>query len=344
MTSRYCSNGCQVQHSTVHKPVSMAIQELEKQKAAEDADDDLNTIFPCHLTPWQQAGLTNLVGRRCLIKFLIQGKEVEALWDTGSQVCVVSRKWQQTHLPLEVLRNIEELLGAMNGTDIPFDCWIEVRFKLAGDDTTADELTVPVLVGHKGQEYPIIGFNIIEEVLSPHSENPQASSNIIQQSFPPVHHTQVGALVNLIQSRTQDTGITTVKVRKRDVMLPKREATKVKCQIHFGHVPEWMLTIFEPKEDSELPDGLELDEVLTKIAPGPSSHVTSLVRNNTDRNILLKRRTYLNAEYTRWSQFYQFQTLLIRSTLKERRSLIPELPHIKATNKMYGSHQLTLVS
>ena len=163
---------------------------------------------------------------------------MEALWDTGSQVCVVSRKWQQTHLPLEVLRNIEELLGVMNGTDIPFDCWIEVRFKLAGDDTTADELTVPVLVGHKGQEYPIIGFNIIEEVLSPHSENPQASSNIIQQSFPPVHHTQVGALVNLIQSRTQDTGITTVKVRKRDVMLPKREATKVKCQIHFGHVPE----------------------------------------------------------------------------------------------------------
>ena len=166
------------------------------------------------------------------------GKGSGGLWDTGSQVCVVSRKWQQTHLPLEVLRNIEELLGAMNGTDIPFDCWIEVRFKLAGDDTTADELTVPVLVGHKRQEYPIIGFNIIEEVLSPHSENPQASSNIIQQSFPPVHHTQVGALVNLIQSRTQDTGITTVKVRKRDVMLPKREATKVECQIHFGHVPE----------------------------------------------------------------------------------------------------------
>ena len=71
---------------------------------------------------------------------------MEALWDTGSQVCVVSRKWQQTHLPLEVLRNVEELnLEAMNGTDIPFDGWIEVKFKLAGNDTTADELTVPVL-------------------------------------------------------------------------------------------------------------------------------------------------------------------------------------------------------
>ena len=42
----------------------------------------------------------------------------------------------------------EELnLEAMNGTDIPFVGGIEVRFKLAGDDKTVDELTVPVLVG-----------------------------------------------------------------------------------------------------------------------------------------------------------------------------------------------------
>lgn len=81
----------------------------------------------------------------------------------------MSRKWQQTHLPLEVLTNFEELLGAgeelnleaMDGKDIPFDGWIEVRFKLAGDDTTADELTVPVLVGQKEQEYLIIGFNVV---------------------------------------------------------------------------------------------------------------------------------------------------------------------------------------
>jgi len=96
----------------VHKPVCLAIQELEKQKIAKDADDGLNTTFPCHLTPRQQAGMTKLVGRRCMVRCLIQGKEVEALWDTGSQVCVVSRKCQQTHLPLEVLRNVEELLGA----------------------------------------------------------------------------------------------------------------------------------------------------------------------------------------------------------------------------------------
>ena len=31
-TSRYCSKGCQVKHRTVHKPICMAIPELEKKK------------------------------------------------------------------------------------------------------------------------------------------------------------------------------------------------------------------------------------------------------------------------------------------------------------------------
>lgn len=66
--TKYCSKGCKVKHRTVHKRICVAIQELEKKKAAEYADDDLNTTFPCHLAPRQQAGLTKLVGQRCMVK------------------------------------------------------------------------------------------------------------------------------------------------------------------------------------------------------------------------------------------------------------------------------------
>ena len=76
-------------------------------------------------------------------------------------------------------------------------------------------------------------------------------------------------------------------------MLPKGEAAKVKCRVHFGPVSEGMPMIFEPSGNSELPEGLELGEELTNITPGTSSHLTILVRNKTDRNILLKRRTEL---------------------------------------------------
>jgi len=64
----------------------------------------------------------------------------------------------------------------------------------------------------------------------------------------------------------------------------------VKCQVHFGPVPGGMPVIFEPAGSQK---GLELSEELAQITPGTSSHVTILVRNNADRNILLKRRTEL---------------------------------------------------
>ena len=64
-------------------------------------------------------------------------------------------------------------------------------------------------------------------------------------------------------------------------MVCYQKATKVKCQVQFVPVPEGMPMIFEPNGDSELPEGLELGEEITKITPGISGHVTILVRNNT---------------------------------------------------------------
>ena len=95
---------------------------------------------------------------------------------------------------------------------------------------------------------------------------------------------------------------------------------------------------FEPNEDSKLPE--ELGEELTKITKGTSSHVTILVRNNTNRKILLKRRTELGRVHMVKSVL-PIQTLLIKSTARERKNLIPELPHSKVMNKMIGSHRLT---
>ena len=141
-----------------------------------------------------------------------------------------------------------------------------------------------VLVGQQEQEYSIIEFNVMEEVLRAHTGNSQAANIIIQQSFPSVHHTKVGAVVNIIQTRSQDTGTTAAKVGKRDVMLPKGQPRA--CS-------RGMPIIYEPKEESEIPDGLEVREEFAKISPGVSSQVTILVRNNTDRIILLKCRTEL---------------------------------------------------
>ena len=201
----------------------------------------LRTAFPCHLTPKQQAGLTRLLGRGCIVRCNIQEREIEALWDTGSQVCVVSRAWKQANLPFEKLRSVDELLQegnelsleAMNGTDIPLDGWIEVTLRLVRDDADADELLVPVLVGQQEQDYPIIGFNVIEEILKRHNEEPLVVSHtMIRRSFPSVRPSKVGMLVNPIRTRTEDAGTSVVRVGRRDVMVPRGKSLKVKCRVH----------------------------------------------------------------------------------------------------------------
>ena len=48
---------------------------------------------------------------------------------------------------------------------------------------------------------------------------------------------------------------------------PLLQRQSLKCQVHFGPVPEGMPMTFEPNGDSEFTEGLELGEELTKITP-----------------------------------------------------------------------------
>ena len=129
--------------------------------------------FPAYLTPRQHSKLTKLVGRRCIVSCLLQGKKVDGLWDTGAQVCIISKSWNDAYLPYVPVRDISELLGEReldlqveNGTAFLYDSWIDVEFQLLGEYGQSVPITVPILVGRQdNQEYPIIGFNVIEEVV-----------------------------------------------------------------------------------------------------------------------------------------------------------------------------------
>ena len=56
------------------------------------------------------------------------------------------------------------LIGA-NGGPIPFDGWVEVQFQLTSGTQSSTPVTVPLLVARDDLEYPIIGYNVIEEVI-----------------------------------------------------------------------------------------------------------------------------------------------------------------------------------
>ena len=82
--------------------------------------------FKTHLTFKQHAKVVGLVGKRCLVNCQFNGKPVKALWDTGSQVSVISEVFVRQNFPEVQIHDILELLQtdlkltAANGSDIPY--------------------------------------------------------------------------------------------------------------------------------------------------------------------------------------------------------------------------------
>lgn len=151
----YCSERCQYEHWAVHK-------------------NQCSTTFcnTVRATPRKkkQVYFAPLVGKKYLIDCYIQGQQVRALWDSGSQVTVVSEQWKAEHLPQVTLKDISEIIEnndplkliSANGENLPYVGWIEVTFNLAADEVPTIGVVVPTLV-IKGNSLtqPIIGSNVI---------------------------------------------------------------------------------------------------------------------------------------------------------------------------------------
>lgn len=126
------------------------------------------------LSPKRRAQLLNLIGKKHIITCLLDGVTTKALWDTGSQVCLINEKWRQQNIPHTTVRSIAEILGpgildgrAVNQTPIHFSGWVEIKFRLPTEEAAQLELLVPV------PEEPIIGFNVIEYLLERGIEPPR---------------------------------------------------------------------------------------------------------------------------------------------------------------------------
>ena len=126
----------------------------------------------------KQRKTAKLVGKRCLVSTSLGGIDTTVLWDTGSQVSIVGTNWRKKYLPGVEVRPVKELLeegglelSAANGTNIPYEGWMETEFTLSKNAVAgmSDRLVqVPILVASGNIGCPITGFNVIEELALRH--------------------------------------------------------------------------------------------------------------------------------------------------------------------------------
>jgi hypothetical protein len=114
---------------------------------------------------------------------------------------MVSERFLRQSQPIKQIRSLSELvetdlkLKAANGTVIPYIGWVELAFTLSSKNT---QMRVPFLVTTETIEYPIIGYNVIEEIVT--NEHNDLLSEI-QSSFVGLDNGAAQALIQNKQKR-----------------------------------------------------------------------------------------------------------------------------------------------
>ena len=108
---------------------------------------------------------------------------------------------------------------------MPYIGWVELNFRLL---SSKKELAVPFLVADKSLDTPIIGFNVIEEIVKTSSEDAMLHQEITS-SFTKLNGKSASALVNFIQSRNQ-CDLCLIKTMKHETIIPPRQIQRVTCR------------------------------------------------------------------------------------------------------------------
>ncbi len=105
--ANYCGKECQEFHWAEHRVLCDAITELSKKDPKPTEDDGQ---YIAHLSPRDHAKLIKLVGRKCTVSCLLNGKAVKCLWDTGAQVSILSEAALKDISPKEQVQELSVLI------------------------------------------------------------------------------------------------------------------------------------------------------------------------------------------------------------------------------------------
>ena len=225
------------------------------------------------------------------------------LWDTRAQVSVISGHDMSQYFPDIPIRKIEDFLGteteinlvAANGTEIPYKGWAELDCKIPHDQSDINVIKVTFLVTAASIDMPVIGFNVIEEIVSNDSTDNTDFESCFSKMFVNAKPKNAEALISLIRTITTENKLGSVKTSKTDFVIPKNKTVEVPCRANLSLNEKWTPVIFEPHVSPDVPDGLSVTEAVLNLKGGSCQLFNLLIVNSTDHDILLPGRTQLGS-------------------------------------------------
>lgn len=246
--------------------------------------------------------VARLIGEKCTLKCHLSGHKVTVLLDSGAQVSIIDRSWKQKFLPEQQVRPLSELMGdrtldltAANGESIPYDGWVELTFNLPGNEDPSLAIRVPFLVSHVSLARPILGFNVIQELILGHEGGVEVVAIIAQllRSAMQIEEEQAEAIVSVAQTREHAHGDALVRVGRRDFVVHPGHVSRVKCRVPVDFTS--IVAMFEVNHSDSRLEQLDLGDGLVEVHHTRWPYVEIPVCNHTPNSITLSRFTVLGS-------------------------------------------------
>lgn len=202
--------------------------------------------------------IVKLIGKKALAQCNLNGLAVTALLDTGAQVSMIDRTWKDKYLPAVEVRPLAELMGmseklevyAVNGELIPFDGWSVITVNLQGNDNPDLSINVPFLVIHIPIERPLLGFNVVEELIQGQPERLVPTLVSLLSSAIAVSSEQAQTLVSFVQTPEHSGQWGQLRISRDSVLIPAGQVAWVKCRVPSKMDQSGTVALFEPDEDN----------------------------------------------------------------------------------------------
>ena len=117
--------------------------------------------------------LVKLVGERPTLKFLLNNKNIEGLWDTGAMVSLLNKMFVLENFPDAKIESVAEFLGEEDVNDLKLTVANKKEMSVIGVvvlqfgvQGMSDMFEIPFLVTDEELSQPFLGYNTIEYLVS----------------------------------------------------------------------------------------------------------------------------------------------------------------------------------
>ena len=287
----YCSDSCVTNHRSEHETLCGMIQKLEEIEVAKVYQELKMMEAVSRGGTIDNKEIVRLVGDRPLVQVCLGGVSVKGLWDTGSQISMISKMFLNDFLPNVKLHTVQEFLGgkklsisAANNSQVPIEGIVLIDFVLDGV-----KFPVPFLVTQGNMDNPIIGSNVMKHL----AQKCSSAVPSLMQLLPSLSEDNAELLVSALQVQAQQSDMLSDVKLTSDLVIPGNHMMQVKGKTRVALGVEERDALFSPAAEFLGEHELVVYESAAHLKRGKSQFINVAVYNPTSEEMFLKKGTVL---------------------------------------------------